>query len=178
MVLDVLCQQVLGKPNDAQRRMVGRGPPVLQPNGYPDSPGQLIGQAMEGERRGQADDALGRALGGQGQFMLTVDRCVGELVETPTEPHDLAGLDHPANGGRSYTRRPQFGCAHQSAFPKQAFSLGGERLIESETWYVSLELASFHPRFCTVNDACRQSASLIGPREAKIALALKLLGRG
>ena len=59
--LDVLGQESVREPNDAQRWLILRGPIVLA-DCYPDGPRQLIGELVKRERGCKADNTFGKTL--------------------------------------------------------------------------------------------------------------------
>lgn len=88
--LDPVAEEFVGESDDAERRIFDLGFPVLGPDRDPDAARHLIGDAVEGKRRDEADHALGHALGRFGKAVIAFRGGVRELVKPPAEPGDHA----------------------------------------------------------------------------------------
>jgi hypothetical protein len=88
--LDPVAETLIGKVDCAQRWIVGLRFPLLRTDGGPYPSRHLVRDAVEGEGRDEADDALGHPLGGLGKAMIAVGGRVRELIESAAEPGDEA----------------------------------------------------------------------------------------
>ena len=70
---DTALQKLVREPGDADRRVGEAGAPVLASDGDPDLWRHLLGQAVDRQSRGQADDAFGLQPRHLGQRLLWVE---------------------------------------------------------------------------------------------------------
>ncbi len=108
MHLDAIAQKFVGKADDAQRRMVDLGLPVLRTDGNPYPSRHLVSDTVKGEGRDEADDALGHPFGRLGEAMIALGGGVCELIEPAAELGDEALPFKSGDGGGGYADLPDF----------------------------------------------------------------------
>ena len=123
MRLDPVAEKLVGKADNAQRRVVDLGLPFFRTDSDPDPTWHLVGDTVEGEGRDEADDALGHALGGFGKAMIAVRGGVRELIEPAAELGDEALPFQPGDGGGGDAGPADFGQAGDTALAQEVGEL-------------------------------------------------------
>ncbi len=76
---DSVREERLGEPDDTHRRRARPGRPILRADRHPHRARQLVGEAMEGKRRDEADHLFRLALGRLRKAVIGADRRIGPL---------------------------------------------------------------------------------------------------
>lgn len=93
MLLESLRKGRAGEADDAKRRVIHLGQPVLPADGEPDLEGVLGGHLVEPEGREKADDSMGYPPGGLHQALVFADLRVRHPVEPAADLfHEAAGV--------------------------------------------------------------------------------------
>lgn len=106
----------------ANRAMRDAGFAILDPDGHPDGPRVLQRDAVERERRDQANDPLGNAHGHFGQAVVERDVRVGELVEAASGAHDEAFIDQACKRSCVHAGGVEVGEPHDAPLAEQGDS--------------------------------------------------------
>ena len=100
-------EQAISETHQPYRRAVGLRGPIFLPDGNPYLPRQLIGKFVECQCGDEANHALRNTFCGLRETVVSVERCVSELVKPSREPKHLAIPFHAAHGGGCNARIAQ-----------------------------------------------------------------------
>ena len=140
--LNAVAKKLVGKADNAQRRIVDLGLPVFRTDRDPHPTRHLIGDTVEGEGRDEADYALGHALGGLGKGMIAIGGGVRELIESAAELGDEALPFQSGDGGGGDAGPADFGEAGNTALAQNAASCSRWVRARPIQFLGSLELSS------------------------------------
>jgi len=90
-------------------RVLQSWPPILRADGDPHSRGHLIGQPVERQCRGQADDTFGNKFGSLRWGVVRSHRRIGQLIQATGEARNSPTFFETRNRCGGHPRSAEFG---------------------------------------------------------------------